>query len=125
MEEQLRTKWCFSLHQEYGAERAALIDPEKATVDFMRGAPAFGSDTGKKTQIFWSRFLLRMIVLPRQARDKHRENTQQRDAFGSDTVSFQVVDGKGNAVSMVNSVYLGFGSGLVAEGCGFALQVTD
>jgi gamma-glutamyltranspeptidase len=23
----------------------------------------------------------------------------------------------------VNSVYLGFGSGLVAEGCGFALQV--
>eukprot|EP01046_Picozoa_sp_COSAG06_P015004 COSAG06_NODE_948_length_11359_cov_6.236146_12_plen_126_part_00 len=39
-------------------------------------------------------------------------------------MSFQVVDGKGNAVSMVNSVYLGFGSGLVAEGCGFALQVT-
>jgi hypothetical protein len=48
---------CFSAsHQEYGAERAALIDPEKATVDFMRGAPAFGSDTGKKTQIFWSHF---------------------------------------------------------------------
>ena len=41
---------------------------------------------------------------------------------GSDTVSFQVVDGAGNAVSMVNSVYQHFGSGLVAPGTGFALQ---
>ena len=40
----------------------------------------------------------------------------------SDTVSFQVVDGEGNAVSMVNSVYMHFGSGLVAPGTGFVLQ---
>lgn len=66
----------------YGKQRAALIDPTKATADFLKGSPAVGSDT----------------------------------------VSFQVVDGDGNAVSMVNSVYLGFGSGLVPEGCGFALQ---
>lgn len=66
----------------YGRERAALINPAKATVDFEKGSPAVGSDT----------------------------------------VSFQVVDGHGNAVSMVNSVYLGFGSGLVPAGCGFALQ---
>jgi gamma-glutamyltranspeptidase/glutathione hydrolase len=66
----------------YAAERAALIDPQRATVDQQRGAPVAGSDT----------------------------------------VQFVVVDEAGNAASVVNSNYMGFGTGLVPEGTGFSLQ---
>ncbi|MEW6262248.1 MAG: gamma-glutamyltransferase [Thermodesulfobacteriota bacterium] len=41
---------------------------------------------------------------------------------GSDTVYLTVVDGWGNACSFINSVYMAFGTGLVAEGTGLSLQ---
>jgi gamma-glutamyltranspeptidase/glutathione hydrolase len=41
---------------------------------------------------------------------------------GSDTVYLSVVDGEGNAVSLVQSLYVGTGTGLVAPGTGVSLQ---
>ncbi|EXJ72287.1 gamma-glutamyltranspeptidase [Cladophialophora psammophila CBS 110553] len=40
----------------------------------------------------------------------------------SDTVVFAVVDQDGNGMSVVNSNFMEFGSGIVPQGCGFTLQ---
>lgn len=39
-----------------------------------------------------------------------------------DTVYMTVVDGEGNAVSLIQSKYMGFGSGMVPDGLGFCIQ---
>ena len=54
--------------------------------------------------------------------DPNKAVVQDAALPSSSTVSFQVVDSKGNAISFVNSNFMGFGTGIVPEKCGFTLQ---
>jgi len=69
------------LSKTYAAQRAALINPNKANCNPGPGSPAT-----------------------------------------SDTVSLAAVDKEGNIASLIQSNYAGFGSGIVVNGMGFALQ---
>ncbi|HEX7122641.1 MAG TPA: gamma-glutamyltransferase [Gemmatimonadaceae bacterium] len=44
------------------------------------------------------------------------------DAHGGDTIYLTVIDQYGNIVSLIQSIYSSFGSGLVPDGAGFALH---
>src|ERR1700694_5715319 len=69
------------LSKAYAAQRAALINPNKANCNPGAGSPAT-----------------------------------------SDTVYLAAVDKEGNIASLIQSNYSGFGSGIVVNGMGFALQ---
>ncbi|MEL6270031.1 MAG: gamma-glutamyltransferase [Chloroflexota bacterium] len=59
------------------------------------------------------------LISPEKAMDPP---TYGQPIAGSDTVYLSVIDGDGNACSFINSLYMGFGTGIVAEGTGVFLQ---
>ena len=52
----------------------------------------------------------------------HRPVASDASSRGSDTVYIAAIDRHGTIVSLIQSIYMGFGSGVVAPGTGFALQ---
>eukprot|EP01034_Spumella_vulgaris_P028975 gene28975-35939_t len=72
--------------------------------------------------------LLSDKYIKQRAERIHRENSSPVKAMdfaafeASETVYFCVVDREGNACSMINSNYMGFGSGIVPNGTGFTLH---
>ena len=61
----------------------------------------------------------RRLIDPRVAADRVNPGRAVTD---SETIYLTVADAGGNMVSFINSVYSGFGSGVVIPGLGFALQ---
>jgi gamma-glutamyltranspeptidase/glutathione hydrolase len=80
------------LSKAYARERAALIDPAKARASVAHSAL---KEDGR-------------LVFASEG--------------GGDTTYLSVVDGDGNMVSLIQSNFASFGSGVVAEGTGFPLQ---
>ncbi|MFP4509850.1 MAG: gamma-glutamyltransferase family protein [Spirochaetaceae bacterium] len=52
----------------------------------------------------------------------HRGGTPGGPRVGDDTVYLAVTDADGNGCSFINSNFMGFGTGIVPEGCGYSLQ---
>jgi len=47
----------------------------------LSGTFESAGEAGKKTRLFCRQFILKMIILPRQARDKHRKSSKKSTVF--------------------------------------------
>lgn len=85
------------ISKDYAAQRRELIDMDHAADEVPSGDP-----------------------MPYGAPVDPRETMEAK--YGGDTMYLTVADDEGNMVSLIQSLYNGFGSGLVVPGLGFCLQ---
>jgi len=85
------------LNKSYAAQRRALINMSAAAQSDAPGSPPFGEGVSQR-------------------------GGRLEDLYGGDTTYLTAADADGNMVSLIQSLYTGFGSGIVAPGTGFALQ---
>lgn len=101
----------------FGDARSFVCDP-----DFVKRGDKDENEVATKKTTEW---LLNKERISRRALDlfnPEKAVVQGKPTPSSCTVSFQVVDESGNAMSFVNSNYMGFGTGLTPNNCGFTLQ---
>ena len=105
-----------------------MIEAKKlAYADMLRyiGDPRFSTNPGRRAAEQAARARSReadRFGRKRRARWNRRSCTGITDAQGNDTIYMSVIDKDGNIVSLIQSNYSGFGSGLVPPGAGFMLQ---
>ena len=101
----------------FGDARSYVCDP-----CFVSSSSENNRDTASKSSTEWLLDKERISKRAMELFDSQKAVIQGKPSPSSCTVSFQVVDELGNAMSFVNSNYMGFGTGLTPHGCGFTLQ---
>jgi gamma-glutamyltranspeptidase/glutathione hydrolase len=105
-----------ALHAQVEAMRLAFADAARFVAD-----PAFAP--APLAELLSTQYAVRRAALidPGRAMDEAGPGLPAT-TVGDDTVYFSVVDAEGNGCSFINSNFMGFGTGIVPQGCGFSLQ---
>jgi gamma-glutamyltranspeptidase/glutathione hydrolase len=101
----------------------AMIEAKKlAYADLLQyvGDPHFSKQPVE--QLLSKKLAVARAKLIDPAKANCNEPPSKLAGMGSDTIYLTVVDGEGNIVSLIQSNYAGFGSGLTPKGGGFMLQ---
>src|SRR5476649_620946 len=101
----------------------AMIEVKKlAYADLLQyiGDPKFSKQP--VTQLLSKTLAAERAKLVDQTKANCNEAPSKLAGMGSDTIYMSIVDGDGNIVSLIQSNYAGFGSGLTPKGAGFMLQ---
>ena len=107
-----------TLHAAIEAMRLGFADARRYVCD----PASVKGDDESESSTSWLLDKDRIAKRARELFDPNKAVVQGAPTPSSCTVSFQVVDERGNATSFVNSNYMGFGTGLTPGGCGFTLQ---
>ena len=101
----------------------AMIEVKKlAYADLLQyiGDPKFSKQP--VTQLLSKTLAAERAKLVDQTKANCNEAPSKLAGMGSDTIYMSIVDGDGNIISLIQSNYAGFGSGLTPKGAGFMLQ---